>query len=74
MISDPKTSPDTRLGRLLFAASVAAAGYWLAFSMQSRPALYIALIALSPLVYAIDRLVPGERFSWAARSTQGECT
>src|SRR4051812_25237819 len=70
MISDPKTSPDSRLGRFLFAAAVALAGYGLAFSMQMRPAL-IALIALSPLVCLIDRLVPAQRFSWAGPGTAG---
>ena len=71
MISDPKTSPDSRLGRFLFAAAVALAGYGLAFSMQMRPALYVALIALSPLVCLIDRLVPAQRFSWAGPGTAG---
>src|SRR5580700_1769100 len=47
MISDPRTSPDSRLGRLLFAVAVAVLGHWLAFSMQLRPALYLALISLS---------------------------
>jgi hypothetical protein len=45
MISDPRTSPDARLGRFLFAASVASLAHYLAFFMQMRPALYIALIA-----------------------------
>jgi enediyne biosynthesis protein E5 len=65
MISDPRTTPDSRLGRLLFALAVALLGYYLAFFMQMRPALYVALIALSPLTLLLDRLVPGSKFSWA---------
>ena len=64
MISDPRTAPDSRLGRLLFAVSVAALGHYLAFFMQMRPALYVALIALSPLTLLLDRIIPAKRFAW----------
>jgi Na+-transporting NADH:ubiquinone oxidoreductase subunit NqrB len=64
MISDPRTSPDSRLGRLVFAFAVAALGYYLAFFMQMRPALYVALIALSPLTLLLDRIVPATKFQW----------
>ena len=67
MISDPRTSPDSRLGRFLFALAVAALGHWLTFFMQMRPALYVALIALSPLTLLIDKIFPAQRFAW----TQG---
>jgi enediyne biosynthesis protein E5 len=68
MISDPKTSPDARLARLLFAASVALLGHYLAFFMQMRPALYVALIALSPVNPILDRLFPARRFAWRPQS------
>jgi Na+-transporting NADH:ubiquinone oxidoreductase subunit NqrB len=64
MISDPRTSPDSRLGRFIFAASVACAAHYMAFFMQMRPALYIALIALAPFVILIDRFLPAQRFAW----------
>ena len=64
MISDPRTSPDSRLGRFVFAASVALMAHYMAFFMQMRPALYIALIALSPFIFLIDKLLPAERFAW----------
>jgi Na+-transporting NADH:ubiquinone oxidoreductase subunit NqrB len=66
MISDPRTTPDSRLGRLLFALAVAALGHYLAFFMQMRPALYVALIALSPTTFLFDRLIPAARFAWPA--------
>ena len=66
MISDPRTAPDSRLGRLLFAFAVAALGHYLAFFMQMRPALYVALIALSPITFLFDRLIPAARFAWPA--------
>jgi len=71
MISDPRTSPDSRLGRFIFAASVALAAHYMAFFMQMRPALYIALIALAPFVFLIDRILPAERFAWSRPTPQG---
>src|SRR5215510_1307734 len=66
MISDPRTTPDSRLGRFIFALSVAGFAHWLAFFMQMRPALYVALIALSPCILLLDRILPAARFSWTA--------
>ncbi len=71
MISDPRTSPDSRLGRFIFAASVALAAHYMAFFMQMRPALYVALIALAPFVLLIDRILPAERFAWRGHKLQG---
>jgi Na+-transporting NADH:ubiquinone oxidoreductase subunit NqrB len=71
MISDPRTSPDSRLGRFLFALAVALLAHRLAFFWQMRPALYVALIALSPLTLVIDRFLPAERFAWSRPAQQG---
>jgi Na+-transporting NADH:ubiquinone oxidoreductase subunit NqrB len=64
MISDPRTTPDSRLGRLLFAVAVALFAHYLAFFMQMRPALYVALIALSPATFLLDRIFPATPFRW----------
>jgi Na+-transporting NADH:ubiquinone oxidoreductase subunit NqrB len=64
MISDPRTAPDSRAGRFLFALSVAIAAHYLAFFMQMRPALYVALVVLSPITPLIDRVTPAKRFNW----------
>jgi enediyne biosynthesis protein E5 len=71
MISDPRTTPDSRLGRFIFALSVALLGHYLTFFMQMRPALYVALIALSPLILLIDKVLPAERFTWSRPAIQG---
>jgi len=71
MISDPRTTPDARLARFLFAFAVAALAHYLAFFMQMRPALYVALIALSPVNPIFDRLLPAERFHWSNPRRQG---
>jgi Na+-translocating ferredoxin:NAD+ oxidoreductase RnfD subunit len=70
MISDPRTTPDTRLGRFLLAFSVAVLAHYLAFFMQMRPALYVALIVLSPLTLLLNRIIPGKQFQWTSL-TQG---
>src|SRR4051812_21994089 len=71
MISDPRTSPDSRLGRFVFAASVALSAHYMAFFMQLRPALYVALIALAPFVFLIDRFLPAQRFAWNKPALEG---
>lgn len=64
MISDPRTTPDARAARLFFALAVAVLGHYLAFFMQIRPALYFALIALSPLTPLLNRWMPAKKFEW----------
>jgi Na+-transporting NADH:ubiquinone oxidoreductase subunit NqrB len=68
MVTDPRTTPEHRLGRLAFAAAVAALGHWLAFFEQMREALYLALFLLAPTVPLLDRLLPARRFAWAGAS------
>ena len=63
--------PDSRLGRFVFALSVALLGHYMTFFMQMRPALYVALIALSPLILLLDKILPAQRFSWTAPAMQG---
>lgn len=70
MISDPRTTPDSMPGRFLFAFAVAASAHYLAFFMQMRPALYVALVALSPAIILLDRLIPAAPFRWK-QSPQG---
>jgi enediyne biosynthesis protein E5 len=71
MISDPRTSPDSPLGRFLFAFAVAGVAHYLAFFVQIRPSLYFALIALSPATLVIDKLLPAPRFSWSPLALKG---
>ncbi len=64
MITDPRTTPDSRFGRLFFAVTVATLAHWFAFYAQFRPALYVSLLLISPLVPLIDRMLPRQRFNW----------
>jgi enediyne biosynthesis protein E5 len=67
MISDPKTTPDSRIGRLVFGATVAALAVTLQFALYRPVAALPALFLLSPLVPLLDWIAPGRRFSWPGR-------
>lgn len=64
MISDPKTTPDTRAGRIVFAALVAGGAWYWQFRMFHTNGLMYALAAISLLTPLLDRLFPGPRFDW----------
>ncbi len=64
MITDPRTTPDARTARLLYAAAVAVLAHWLIFVRQVPFGLYLALIAVAFVVPILDRLLPADRFTW----------
>jgi Na+-transporting NADH:ubiquinone oxidoreductase subunit NqrB len=66
MISDPKTTPDSRLGRVLFAALVAFGSWYVQFRLFRTNGLLWSLAACSTIVPFIDRVVPGPRYAWTA--------
>ena len=66
MISDPRTTPDSRAGRILFAILVAVGGSLIQFRLfQTNPLLW-SLAVCSLAVPLIDRLLPGRHYEWAA--------
>ena len=64
MISDPKTTPDSRAGRVLFALLVALGAGFVHFVLYRPNGLILSLAFLSPLVPLLDRLLPGTRYAW----------
>ena len=64
MISDPKTTPDSRMGRILFAFLVAAGAGFVHFVLYRPNGLLLSLAFLSPLVTLLDWLSPGARYTW----------
>lgn len=72
MISDPRTTPDSRAGRVLFAVLVAAGAGLVQFVLYRTNSLLWSLAACSLLVPLIDGLLPGPRHAWthAARLPQ----
>lgn len=72
MISDPKTTPDSRAGRILFAALVALGGFYGRFWLYEPNSLLYALALAAPLVPVLDRLLPGQRYRWPRPRRAGE--
>jgi Na+-transporting NADH:ubiquinone oxidoreductase subunit NqrB len=70
MISDPKTTPDSRTGRLLFAALVAAGAHYVQFRLFRTNGLLWSLALCALVVPILDWRFPGERYAWARPATQ----
>jgi Na+-transporting NADH:ubiquinone oxidoreductase subunit NqrB len=66
MISDPRTTPDHRAARVLFACLVALGAATIQFRLFRTNGLLWSLAAASPLVPVLDRLLPGARHRWPA--------
>jgi len=64
MISDPRTTPDRRAARVLFACLVALGAAYVQFRLFRTNGLLWSLAAASPLVPVLDRLWPGARHAW----------
>ena len=64
MISDPKTTPDSRAGRILFAALVAATAWYVQFRLFRTNGLLWSLAIWSMAVPILDRLLPATRYEW----------
>ncbi len=64
MISDPKTTPDSRAGRILFAILVALGARYVQFKLFHTNGILWSLAACSLLVPVIDVLLPGGRYEW----------
>jgi enediyne biosynthesis protein E5 len=65
MISDPRTTPRSRAGRILFAALVAGGAGTVQFLMYRTNGLLWSLVVCSLAVPLIDRLLPGPRYEWS---------
>ena len=64
MISDPKTTPDSAAGRLLFGTLVACVACFIQFVLHQPHGPIIALIFSAPCVPLIDRVAAGRRYAW----------
>jgi Na+-transporting NADH:ubiquinone oxidoreductase subunit NqrB len=69
MISDPKTTPDSRAGRILFAFIVATGAFLVHFALYRTNGLLWSLAFFAPLVPLVDWLLPGNRYEWKTVKT-----
>jgi hypothetical protein len=66
MISDPKTTPDSRAGRVLFAGLVAFGAWYVQFRLFRTNGLLWSLAVCAVAVPLIDWLLPGSRYCWSS--------
>ena len=66
MISDPMTTPNSRPGRILFAALVTLGAGYVQFILYQPNGVLYALVACCLLTPIIDRFLPAEKFQWKA--------
>jgi Na+-transporting NADH:ubiquinone oxidoreductase subunit NqrB len=64
MISDPRSTPNHKLGRILFALLVAFLTFYFRFVLFHPLAIFWALFIISPFTLVIDALFSSERFEW----------
>ena len=64
MISDPRTTPDSRAGRLLFAMLVAFGAWYVQFRLFRTNGLLWSLATFSLCTPLLDWLLPGTRYRW----------
>jgi len=74
MISDPKTTPDSRVARVLFAMLVAFGAWYVHFRLFRTNGFLWALAAASPLVPLLDRLLTSARYQWPGRPARATAT
>jgi len=67
MISDPRSTPNARGGRIAFACLVALVAHFIQFRLFIPSAPLWALLIVSPLTPLLDVLWRGSRFEWARK-------
>jgi Na+-transporting NADH:ubiquinone oxidoreductase subunit NqrB len=70
MISDPKTSPDAPLGRIVYGSLVAVVAYAIQFVFYEPNGPILALIICAPVVPLIDVLLGGRSYRWKQPAAQ----
>lgn len=70
MISDPKTTPNVAIGRVLFAAIVASVAFTIQFIFYQPNGPILALILAAPFVPVIDALLQGTHYRWEKPDAQ----
>ncbi|MEE3717974.1 RnfABCDGE type electron transport complex subunit D [Tumidithrix elongata RA019] len=67
MVTDPRSIPNARIGRIVWAVAIAVLTFVLRNQFYIADAMFYALFALSPLTLLCDRIWSGSKFSWSPR-------
>lgn len=72
MITDPRTIPNSQIGRVIWAMTIAGLTFILRNQFFVSTAAFWALFALAPLSIVLDQIFPASRFSWEQSATTPE--
>lgn len=64
MLTDPRSIPNAKKGRIFWAISIALLTFVLQHGIYSSSAIFWALFALAPSTIVIDKIWKGSRFNW----------
>ncbi|MFM9911339.1 MAG: DUF2330 domain-containing protein, partial [Chitinophagaceae bacterium] len=64
MISDPKTAPDHKMARILWAMLIAVAAFYFSVFKWKYNVLIWVLVAAAPLVPVLNKLFNADSFNW----------
>ena len=64
MISDPMTTPNHRVGRMVFALCVAVAAFIMQYQFQIREAVFYALFMVCMVTPLLDYVLKNQRYQW----------
>ncbi|BAZ42951.1 hypothetical protein NIES4101_89210 [Calothrix sp. NIES-4101] len=64
MVTDPRSIPNARIGRIIWALLIAIFTFVLRNYFYLSTAVFWSLFALAPMTVLIDKLLPAARFEW----------
>ena len=70
MISDPRTSPNHPVARIIWAVGIAVVSFYLAAFKWKYNTIIWVLVAAAPLVPLLDRVFKAKEFHWVATTIQ----
>jgi Na+-transporting NADH:ubiquinone oxidoreductase subunit NqrB len=70
MLTDPRSIPNARLSRLLWATAIAILTFILQYTLYLPTAMFWALFCCSPLTLWLDNHWQAPRFTWQAKTLQ----
>lgn len=69
MVTDPRSIPNARMGRLVWAIAIAILTFWLRNQQFVSTAVLWALFVLTPLIVILDAIWQAPRFTWQPPTT-----
>jgi Na+-transporting NADH:ubiquinone oxidoreductase subunit NqrB len=70
MITDPRSIPNARSIRVIWAISIASLAFVLRNYFYINEAIFVALFAISPMTMLLDKLCSAPRFNWGVQSSK----